>query len=122
MTDDLNVACHALLDLAATQGVSTTEIIRLLRAATRTPRTAEIVAAYEAGVSVDTLAAAHGVKITTMYKRLRAAGAQMRRRGGPCGPRGSRNPDRDREMAELYMTGATLEQVGARYGVTRERV
>src|SRR5262249_15200527 len=36
--------------------------------------------------------------------------------------KGSRNPDRDRQIIEAYTGGAKLEEIGQRFGLTRQRV
>ena len=124
MTDhpDLRAACTVVAALAKVHAVSVSDVVDLLYAAFRTgEQLPEFVAAYENGATVAELARAEGVTPTSMYQRLRKAGAQMRRKG-PRGPRSPRDPARAQAMADMYASGATLEQVGAHYGVSRERV
>ena len=77
-----------------------------------------MVAAYEAGVSVTAVAAEHGISSYRVYQTLKEAGARMRRRG----PIGVIDHKRAQVIAEMYIAGATMKQLGARYGVTRQRV
>lgn len=89
-------------------------------------------AAYWEGARLESLAEALGVEPSALEARFRQAGmptvlpdyarsttdSPSRRLGKQDGPTDARS----RQMYAMYEAGATLEQVGARFGVTRARV
>ena len=79
-----------------------------------------MVAAYQAGATATAIAAEHKLPVARVYRTLKQAGVQIRKPGRQIGMHYT--PTRDQAMADQYMAGATLEQVGAGYGLTRERV
>ena len=79
-------------------------------------------AAYESGDTMEALAGAHSVSASTISKILKAGGAVIRPKNVPrTGPLGA-NPDRNTAICAIYESGRTLAEVGAFYGMTRERV
>ena len=79
-------------------------------------------AAYESGDGMEVLAGVHGVSATTISKILKAAGAEIRRRGGQrTGPLGIKS-NRNAEICAMYESGRTLAEVGDFYGMTHQRV
>ena len=126
---ELREACSRVVELAQANGVSVSGVVRLItemmRAQSQGAWTAEhtvvrdMAAMYEAGATGVQIAAAYDVSLGVVYRRLRLAGACMRK---PGPPRGLRNLERARAMAEMYEAGATLKEVGERHGVSSQRV
>jgi DNA-binding CsgD family transcriptional regulator len=82
-----------------------------------TPEALRLYAA--AGCSIKETAAELGVSYTTVFLRAKREGISFRRPSSTL----SKLNDRSRtEMLELYRKGTTLQQIGDRYGITRERV
>ncbi len=78
---------------------------------------------YLGGSDVAELAELHGKSRDAVYLALKAVGVTMRRgRPRKDGPRSVSDTARAQEMADLYGNGKTLMEIGAVYGVTRERV
>ncbi|WP_078279184.1 helix-turn-helix domain-containing protein [Mycobacteroides franklinii] len=63
--------------------------------AERAQEGADLKAAYEAGASIRTLAAAHGHSYGYVHHALTEAGAELRGRGGPEQPQPSPHPTRE---------------------------
>ena len=79
-------------------------------------------AAYESGDTMEALAGAHSVSAFTIRKILKDGGAVIRPINVPrTGPLGAYS-DRNTAICAMYESGRTLEEVGAFYGMTRERV
>lgn len=74
---------------------------------------------YEAGATIVELAAKYGYSTHPIYVALRRAGAKMRRRGIK---KGILDLVRAEDFRARYEAGETLDAIGARYRITRERV
>ena len=72
---------------------------------------------YEAGMTIDAIAARHGVHPESVRHRLRIAKVEMR----PRGPVPS-NGDRDEEIVIMRERGATQREIAASCGMTRVAV
>jgi hypothetical protein len=77
-------------------------------------------ALFEAGKSSKEIAIETGFSLQTVYGALRREGVELligapRRRARPKG-------DRNAAIIEKYKNGASVNQIGTEYGVTRERV
>jgi hypothetical protein len=73
---------------------------------------------YRAGETAPELAKRFGCGTDAVYYALRRLDVKRRHRG-----RGKKEPGaREIDMAELYRGGATLQGIGDKYGITRERV
>jgi hypothetical protein len=70
-------------------------------------------------VSIKDTAAILGVSYSTVFLRAKRDKITFKR---PPSTNSKVNDPGGREMAALYRNGATLQQIGDRYGVTRERV
>lgn len=140
LPEDLIVQRYALGEaathLAVEYGVSSETIYRIARAAgikpggkrPRGPRPkhsekyAAIAEAYEAGRSLIECGQQFGVSEPVIRNALKAFNVTVRPKGG--GPRRSRTESDDRvpQIMDMRAQGATLEEIGAALGVTRERV
>jgi Mor family transcriptional regulator len=78
---------------------------------------AELVAAYEAGATVEELAERHDCSVTTIRSVLGDAGVALRARG----PR-SPLEGREAELAADYEGGATVRGLAARYGANQRTI
>lgn len=78
---------------------------------------AELVAAYEAGATVEELAARHGCSVTTIRLVLGGEGVELR----PPGPR-SPLDGREREVAAAYEAGATVRELVDRFGANQRTI
>ena len=78
---------------------------------------AELVAAYEAGATVESLAAEHGCSVTTVRDVLAAEGVELRARG----PR-SPLDGREAEVATAYEGGATVRDLAERFGANQRTI
>ena len=78
---------------------------------------AELVAAYEAGATVEELAAEHGCSTTTIREVLAAEGVTLR----SPGPR-SPLEGREAELAAAYEAGATVRELVDRFGANQRTV
>jgi Mor family transcriptional regulator len=78
---------------------------------------AELVAAYEAGATVEALAARHDCSVTTVRAVLEAEGTALRARG-------PRNPleGREADLARDYEAGATVRGLAERYDANQRTV
>lgn len=81
-------------------------------------RNERIAADYTAGIPVRIIAEQSGVSASSVAAIARAFGGSRQRGPAP----GSSNPARDKEIAEQYLSGMTLEAVAMIYRITRERV
>ena len=84
----------------------------------KTERNAAVVDGYRAGKTLAELAREHSVSRSMIAKILRRTGVERRRRG----PRPGAHADRDAQIVALYRNGATLSQVGERYGISKTGV
>ena len=78
---------------------------------------ADLVDAYEAGATVESLAAEHGCSVTTVRDVLAAEGMAMRSRG----PR-SPLEGREAEVAAAYEAGATVRDLAERFGANQRTI
>lgn len=83
----------------------------------RRARWAGWIAAWRAGTPVGRIAREAGVTDTAVHNALIRSGARERGR-----QREPNSPEKIAAAIAMYEAGATLEQIGAHYGVTRERV
>lgn len=77
-----------------------------------------VVVDYLAGASSTTLAARYGISHATVLSCVREAGYSVRPRGGWA----SSTRERDAAIVRARRDGATLRDIGTRFGVTGERV
>jgi Mor family transcriptional regulator len=77
----------------------------------------ELVAAYEAGRTVEELADAHDCSVTTIRAVLEGEGVTLRARG----PR-SPLEGREAELAADYEGGATVRELANRYGANQRTI
>lgn len=78
---------------------------------------AELAAAYEAGATVEVLAARHGCSTTTVREVLSTEGVALR----PPGPR-SPLDGRETEVASAYEAGATVRDLAERFGANQRTI
>jgi DNA-binding CsgD family transcriptional regulator len=78
----------------------------------------EVIRAYEEGGTAEEVGRMLGIAHSTVRRVLKRHGIPGRRRGRKIGPPSQRNL----EIAAIYQSGKTLQQTGAQFGVTRERV
>ena len=78
--------------------------------------------AYEAGCGLVEIAGAIGCSVSKTRKVLALVGCSIRPRGAPQTDAGVIDEGRAKEMARLYQSGLTLQAIGVKYGLTRERV
>lgn len=85
---------------------------------------APVITAYERGDSCRVIAGRYGVNHNTVRTWLLSAGVQPRRAGWKVRypNKGVRDTERASEIARLYRDGQTLQAIGDRFGITRERV
>jgi hypothetical protein len=74
------------------------------------------------GITRRQIAAAIGVSYALVAVVIRAAGVKMAYDKAGWAPLMTASKERAKDMAALYAKGSTLEEIGAAYGVTRERV
>jgi Mor family transcriptional regulator len=87
----------------------------------RFERNISIINAYNEGDTIKDVAQSHGLTqatILNVVRQGRDAGVVTRTPRS----RGSDNEARDREIADLYMTGKSMEELGSKWDLTRERV
>lgn len=77
---------------------------------------------YESGLTASAIAQEHGVAVMTVCRFIRAAGGTVHRGRPQATGTGVKNTDRADAMRAQYLGGATLQQIGNNFGVTRERV
>lgn len=83
----------------------------------------EIAEAYGDGISIAFLAEYYGVSYPTMWKRLDELGLIARTRKQLPKPKPKvRVPFTTEDLVELYRNGLTYEEIGERFGITREAV
>ena len=82
--------------------------------------TPAIAAAYQSGASVADIAKQFGHSTALIYKALRAANVPYRPRIGVG--RKPINTQRDQAMIEMRKRGSTLDEIAAKYGMSRQRV
>jgi len=85
----------------------------------RIDRQKELAEAYAGGLTALEVATKFGTAPGTVKRAVLACGGQMRRQGDSL-KRGKPDP-RIAEMAEMRAKGATLEEIGAHFKITRER-
>jgi uncharacterized protein (DUF433 family) len=85
-----------------------------------TKRARAIIEAYQSGMTLAEVGAQYGVNAGTIYKVLINHGIPRRHQG----PRETKRvcSERNRDIIAMYQAGSSLEQTGAKYGLTRERV
>jgi len=86
--------------------------------------TADLIVRYETGEDTPTLALAYGVSPTTIWRRLHAAGIELRPSGGPLGnQRALGNKSRPKPQGPLHWSGRghirTIDRKGVRCLVHR---
>lgn len=74
---------------------------------------------YGKGMSCPKIGALVGMTATGVYLALKRNGVATR---GPGHPRGFRDANRANEMAALYTSGQTMQEVGDHFGVSRQYV
>jgi transposase-like protein len=77
----------------------------------------EVVAAYEAGETIESLARRHGCSTESIRSLLHARGVRTRPRGSPSPLVG-----REGEVAAAYREGATIRELVDRFGVNARTV
>ncbi len=87
-------------------------------------RDTAIIEAYQTGDRVVDLSERHGMTVSGVYGILRRYGIPRHQKRGPTtGARKLRQfTERDAAIVRLYENGKTLEELGASFGITRERV
>ena len=87
-------------------------------------RNAEVARLYQEGLSMCTLSERFGICISYVSQILKQQGVLARRQGRPN--HGCVNDaavqQRNEQIAHLYKDGLTLETIGQKYGLTRERI
>lgn len=78
---------------------------------------AALVAAYEAGATVEELAERHGCSVTTVRAVLAGEGVELRARG----PR-SPLEGREAEVAAAYEAGGTVRELAERFGANQRTI
>ncbi len=77
----------------------------------------ELVGAYQGGLSLRAVAAAHGVSVLQVRRSLASVDARLRRRGSQGQP-----TDELRLLLELDQAGTPQAEIASRLGVSSERV
>lgn len=80
----------------------------------------EMVALYQSGLSIEDVGAKLGCSGGTVRNALKRLGAKMRKRGPAR--MAALYPERTADMVAMRERGATLQEIGAKYKLTRERV
>jgi transposase len=95
---------------------------------TMTPTTTRTraVRLYRSGLSAAEVGSRVGASPVAVLQWVRAAGVEVRPRGRPRGPekapREPRKDPRHERAARLYRAGETLDEIGERFGVSRQAV
>jgi predicted DNA-binding protein YlxM (UPF0122 family) len=80
-------------------------------------RVFEVIDDYQSDMTVKEVAAKYNVYPTIIYSILRAYKVPLRGYAGLMSPEG-----RDDEICELYRSGYTMQEIGDRYNISRQRI
>jgi hypothetical protein len=84
--------------------------------------TPEIIKMYQDGEPILKIAAKAGIAQLTLRQQLMIRGYKPRKRGRPLGKISETSQQRRKAIGALYSQGETLDAIGKKFGVTRERV
>jgi len=95
---------------------------RIRRKKEATEEDRRIAADYEGGMTIAEISAKYDCSYFKAKSALDRCGVQARPQGKAAKKKDHANDPRALDMAAMYRDGKTLEEIGAKYGLTRERV
>lgn len=95
---------------------------RIRRKKEATEEDRRIAADYEGGMTIAEISAKYDCSSGKVTGALARCGVQKRPQGKAAKKKDHANDPRALDMAAMYRDGKTLEEIGAKYGLTRERV